>query len=665
LFRIIAATIVPALLLLMLELALFLAGYGTATSFLVKVPGRDLYSTNQRFGELFFELGYAKRPAPCTIAKPKPPDTYRIFVVGGSAAVGVPEPAVSFTRHMAVMLMDRFPDRRFELINSAIPGINSHVVRQIAKDCAGHQPDLFVVYMGNNELIGPYGAGNEMGGFTNSLAAIRWRTRLRSTRLGQLLRNTATAIARRNRPTDRPKGMAAFTEYTVAADDPRLAGTYDNFWRNLNDICRIAHDSGADVLLCTVPSNVRDMPPFASEHRTNLTPANEASWRRLMDKGIALAAAGKHAEAIRQLLAAARIDDRYAELHFRLGRCYLSTGEYDNARRALAAARDLDVFRFRADTQVNAIIRKTSQSRSNVTGVDAVELLRQHSKTSGKITGNEFFFDHVHLNVEGNYLIGLTLAEHVAELIEPGDDDRPSDNRSPSRQRCARLLALTQWRQLQMHVTAYNMLAIPPFTGVMDHAATQAERRRIIEAIDAKRVSSESFEANVAAHKRVLDDRPDDLMTQSLLASLLGTAGDYKAAEKQWRQLLRTIPDRAHWLSELGNALTAQDKPKQAEVQFQKALDAVPNDLNVHVNYAICLLQQGRSDAGLARLRHVLTIDPNNTPAHMNLGQAMLTLRQPDKASEHFEEVLRMNPGHDVATAKLNEAESMRSSPAP
>jgi len=30
---------------------------------------------------------------------------------------------------------------------------------EIAKDCAHHQADLFILYLGNNEVVGPYGAG--------------------------------------------------------------------------------------------------------------------------------------------------------------------------------------------------------------------------------------------------------------------------------------------------------------------------------------------------------------------------------------------------------------------------------------------------------------------------------------------------------------------------
>ena len=33
--------------------------------------------------------------------------------------------------------------------------IDSHVTVEIARDCTAHQPDLFIVYLGNNEVVGP------------------------------------------------------------------------------------------------------------------------------------------------------------------------------------------------------------------------------------------------------------------------------------------------------------------------------------------------------------------------------------------------------------------------------------------------------------------------------------------------------------------------------
>jgi hypothetical protein len=95
----------------------------------------------------------------------------------------------------------RYPGTRFEAVNVAMTGINSHVVREIAHDCAAAQGDLWVVYMGNNEVVGPFGAGTVFGPQAPPRAAVRAGLALKSTRLGQCLE---AAVARlRPPPADR------------------------------------------------------------------------------------------------------------------------------------------------------------------------------------------------------------------------------------------------------------------------------------------------------------------------------------------------------------------------------------------------------------------------------------------------------------------------------
>ena len=93
----------------------------------------------------------------------KPPDTCRIFILGESAAQGDPEPAYGAGRYLEVLLRERFPGQRFEVVNVAVTAINSHVIVPIARECAQHQGDLWIVYMGNNEMVGPFGAATVFG----------------------------------------------------------------------------------------------------------------------------------------------------------------------------------------------------------------------------------------------------------------------------------------------------------------------------------------------------------------------------------------------------------------------------------------------------------------------------------------------------------------------
>ena len=191
LFRFIAAIFIPALFVLVFELGLRLTGYGFDAKAIIKckVKGQKAYCENVKFCWLFFPPNIARGLNPFVISAQKLENTYRIFVFGASAAQGVPDSAYSFSRILEVMLSEQYPGVNFEVINTATTAINSHVVVKIAKDCAQYEPDLFIVYLGNNEVIGPYGAGTVFAPFSEHLSLIRFGIALRGTRLGQLLTN--------------------------------------------------------------------------------------------------------------------------------------------------------------------------------------------------------------------------------------------------------------------------------------------------------------------------------------------------------------------------------------------------------------------------------------------------------------------------------------------
>jgi hypothetical protein len=155
----------------------------------------------------------------------------------------------------------------FEVINTGITAVNSHVLLPAVRDLAQHKGDLFVLHIGNNEVVGPYGAGTTLTHPGMSLPVIRASILLNSTRLGQL-----TAAALRPSETDPSawRGMEMFLEQQVSAHALALLRVYEHFRRNMRDIIAVARDSGARVLISTVPVNLKDSAPFASLHRADL-----------------------------------------------------------------------------------------------------------------------------------------------------------------------------------------------------------------------------------------------------------------------------------------------------------------------------------------------------------------------------------------------------------
>ena len=230
LFRLMAVILIPAVLIVLLEIGLRIFGYGYPTDFALKekIDGRKVYLNNLSFCWRFFPKNIARPQLPFSIPVDKPKDSYRIFILGGSAAWGTPDHTYSFGRILEVMLRDRFPGIHFELVNAAVTAINSHVVLEIAKDCAEYQPDLFVTYLGNNEVVGPFGAGTVFSPLSPSLFIIRLSLWAKTIRTGQLLGNLMTAISPKSTPVSW-KGMEMFLKKQVPADSPALEIVYNNF----------------------------------------------------------------------------------------------------------------------------------------------------------------------------------------------------------------------------------------------------------------------------------------------------------------------------------------------------------------------------------------------------------------------------------------------------
>ena len=162
---------VPALLLGLAEGAFRLAGYGHPTSFFVASPHHEngALIENAKFAWRFLPPTLARASQPTLLRREKASATTRVFMFGESAAEGDPEPAFGMPRLLEVLLEGRFPGRDFEIINAAVTAINSHAILPIARECAGLDGDFWVLYIGHNEVMGPFGAGTVFCGGQSSL----------------------------------------------------------------------------------------------------------------------------------------------------------------------------------------------------------------------------------------------------------------------------------------------------------------------------------------------------------------------------------------------------------------------------------------------------------------------------------------------------------------
>ena len=697
-FRLVAC-LLPLVLLALLEFLLRLAGYGYSPHFFLqaKVNGQEMFVENQKFSRCYFPPALARTPQPALFAARKPAGTFRIFVLGESAAMGDPEPAFGFSRILEVLLEAKYPAKRFEVINVAVTAINSHVIRQIARDCVSKEGDVWIIYMGNNEVVGPYGAGTVFGSQTAGLGVIRANIALKGTRIGQLLDAVRARFSKSGAPTSW-EGMEMFLKQQVRKSDPRMTRVYAHFQRNLEDIIERGKRGGAHVLLSTVPSNLKDCPPFASFHASGLSTTLQTQWEQAYLAAIDLESKTNLEAALESYAKCEKIDRDYAELHYRMARCLARIGNTNSARQHFSVARDLDALRFRADSRINEVISSFgSKHPDGLTLLDTVELFGSSSPDT--IAGQEFFHEHVHLNFDGNYLLARALAETClpeiaakatgGDIVEksaeagslslsslrergkipsglPSASTSHKDSAFPSnstawlpRDQCADRLALTDWDRLQIVDEMIRRLEQRPFTQQLDHKLRMAQwqhRREMLQ----QAIRPDSIEGSVATYERALRLRPNDWVLHENFAKLLQSTGDPPGAEREWRKVLDLMPFCDQAMYSLGNVLDGQGKSAEALGFFDRALRQRPNSFEARNGIGLALSGQGKNEQAIEHYRAALRNKPDFAEARINLGQALAQLGREDEAMAEYRAVLRSNSNNAAAHINLGKALAKR-----
>lgn len=638
-FRFVTAIVLPAVVITATEGSLRLLSVGYPSELTVPCTVRDLdaFCDNDHFTWQFFPPGAFRLPPAFAIPAQKPPGSFRIFIVGESAAQGDPEPAYSFGRYLEVMLRERFPTIRFEVVNTGIAAVNSHVLLPAVRNLARRDGDLFVLYIGNNEVVGPYGAGTTLTRRGGSLGVIRAGIFLNSTRIGQLLR--ATVHYGEGSHTRAWRGMEMFLKHQVPADATELRLVYEHFRRNLLDIVSSASASGAHVLISTVGVNLADSAPFASLHRPDLKSEEKDSWEQQVRDGAKLEKIGRFSEALERYVSAAAIDDRHAELQYRIGRAYWELEQFAAADKRFRLARDLDALRFRADSPINEIIRSVGRSAGPGVELLDVEELFAEASIHG-VPGRELFYEHVHLTGRGNYLLARALFARVVALLPERVRGYAKAGDPPSQEEAERLLALTAFDRRRVALTVMAWLTQPPFTARLNNEAevvalsreakiseyeadADATYRRAIASAPHDRwlqfnhgifLETHDPAGAVAAFRRALELLPNNYSARQRLADALVAIGNYHEAIAQCRELLRRMPYHAPAYLTMAFAQAQLGSLDESIASYQRAVELHSTfGVDANINIGLIQIQQGRFDRALESFKKAVAADVANS----------------------------------------------------
>ena len=560
--------------------------------------------------------------------KKKASGAYRIFSVGGSTTHGRPyDDTVSFSGWLREFLPVADPSRNWEVINAGGVSYASYRVAALMEELAGYEPDLFLIYSGHNEFLErrTYRGLIEAPSFLPAAGGVLSRTRVYAAGL-EAVRAASRLV---ERDSEESTELAPEVDEILARTVGPIDYTRDDEFRrqviahyrfNLNRMVDIAESAGAAVIFVIPASNLKDVSPFKSEHPDSFSTADLAQFDLLFKGAVEARAAAKPADALAALDDAARLDGRYADLHYQRGLALFDLRRFDEARGAFERALDEDICPLRILPEMKRIIAEVASAR-NVPLIDFASYIEGQSEHG--ITGADWFLDHVHLTKEGYREIALRLLDKMAGAqivtFSPGWNEQA-------------LAAATQRVESRIDRVAQgkafrNLARVFGWAGKSEEAA---------------RIAAKSIE--------LLGDDPESYNVLGRRATQEGKTAD---AIRYFRQALAVNPDYADAHANLGNELLAQGELEDAMRHLRRAIELKPSLAEPHANLGLALAWQGKPDEALAEYRKAIGIDPRSPEAHNNLGAELTALGRPSEAEEHFRAALRTRPKYVDAHINL------------
>ncbi len=341
-------------------------------------------------------------PAPFPLVRPE--GGLRVFFLGGSAAAGWP---YNFTDYNNAALLEAklkllYPGRSVEVVNMGGGTYGSHRVKLILEEVIQYNPDLIVLYNGNNEFLENlvFRQGKPPSPWNCSATArIIYRLKLAFTtpKPSFDVKNYELSDQISNRLS------FAFSKASRYRTDPDQFRLLLDFYRyNMDAMVTTAQEAKIPLLLVTCPVNLKDWTPNVSRHRKDLQPADKSLWTSLFREGVLALERNNPAAAAAPLAAAVALDDEYAEAHFLLGEALRRLGKSAEAKAAYLRALERDAFPFRELPEFQKILREIASQRK-VPLVDVIPPLE--AVAGGGILGDDLFIDYVHLAQSGQEIV--------------------------------------------------------------------------------------------------------------------------------------------------------------------------------------------------------------------------------------------------------------------
>lgn len=594
--------LLPILFFTLLEGVLRVIDYGGDLSLFREtlVNGKPYYTINPDVTKRYFRTIQVRAMVSNEMfEKGKGPDAYRIFCLGESSTLGYP---YMFNGSFPSMLKDRleamWPDKNIEVVNLGITAVNSYTVADFTKELVGYRPDALLIYCGHNEFYGALGVGS-----TEGLGKSRWVVKtylaMESWRTFRLLRDAVNTI-REKLGSDRAQGRDATVMEGMVGNRSIVFGSDDyvtarnNFRGNLEDIAQVAASHDIKVVFGTLVSNLSGLAPFVSIFSPGTEAIRRDEWAQHYKNAGDSFEKRDFDAAQGHLLAALKIDSLPANGHFLLAKIYEKSGRYELAAKEYRLARDYDALRFRAPSEFNTIIRDVA-SRYGLPVAESETLIAEKSEHG--IIGDEFAVEHVHLNVNGYFLLSKAFFQAIADngFIAPREKWNWKLERSDNEYRAE--VCVTPLDSVMASIRLFVLKNSWPFR-----------------------------EGGKSVHQFEATTDLAGLAKSCLLRELTWEQAHVKAAEQyesegklrqaagEYRALAKVTPFNASPLLRLGQLLLNIGDDNEAKLAFEKSLK-IGGSYYAYQGVGFVYFRKGEFDNAVAQFRKALQFTNGIAPA--------------------------------------------------
>lgn len=600
----------------------------------VTAPNKRAYFNPQRF--------------PAT----KGANTYRVFCLGGSTTYGHPyDDRTSFAGWMREILPAADPSRTWEVVNAGGVSYASYRVAALMEELVHYEPDLFVVYTGQNEFLErrTYQGLIDANPAVNRLGALAGRTRTYSAvrRVVQAVRPDPAARARKSYEMsgevdallDAIGGLAAYSR-----DDTLRLQIESHYEFNSRRMVRIARAAGAGIVFVVPASNLRDCSPFKSQATPGASPEVDSLF------------AGRAAVSVENLERAATLDPRRADVWYALGQAQFAAGDFVAAEASLQRAIDEDVCPLRQSSTMRKRLHNVTETEG-VPLVDFVTLLADSSRAryGHRVLGEEFFLDHVHPTIEGNRLLAIALVQRLVEAgVAHVSPDWSATAVAAAKTRIeGRLDRRAQATGLRNVARVFNWAGKTEEAGRLARQALELDPGNLesLVVLGSQAAAERRPEDAIRYFEEALAADPNQLEARNNLAAELSRAGKYSEALAHYEEILRRRSGQWAVHSNAAHAYAQLGQFDRAAQQYEQAMALRPNDVGLQVKWGDVLLRAGKLEDASSRFESALRLDAGSTEAHVGLGRTRMLQGKPEEALGHFRDAVTRAP--ESAPARL------------